>query len=68
MGEAMDDALSTLSSRFNLSSLYDSGFAVLPESAPEVLAKNTVYVRDPDRIVSLRETDRQRAFNALVRR
>ncbi|KAI9768386.1 MAG: hypothetical protein M1839_004123 [Geoglossum umbratile] len=68
LGEAMDDTLSTLSSRFNLSSLYDSGFAVLPESAPEVLAKNTVFVRDPDRIVSLRETDRQRAFNALVRR
>ncbi|KAI9769154.1 MAG: hypothetical protein M1840_004505 [Geoglossum simile] len=68
IGEAMDDTLSTLSSRFNLSSLYDSGFSVLPESAPEVLARDTVYVRDPARIVSLRETDRQRAFNALVRR
>ncbi|KAH0538890.1 hypothetical protein FGG08_004546 [Glutinoglossum americanum] len=68
LGETMDDTLSTLSSRFNLSSLYDSGFAVLPESAPEVLSKNTIYVRDPDRIVSIRETDRQRAFNALVRR
>ncbi|KAH0566145.1 hypothetical protein GP486_000448 [Trichoglossum hirsutum] len=68
LGDATDDTLSTLSSRFNLSSLYDSGLAVLPRSAPEVLAKNTIYVRDPDRIISIRETDRQRTFNALVRR
>ena len=68
MGEAVDDALSTLSSRFNLSSLYDSGFAILPDGAPEILVKNTIYVRDLDRIVSLRDTERQRTFNLLVRR
>ncbi|KAI9835868.1 MAG: hypothetical protein M1819_001766 [Sarea resinae] len=40
----------------------------LPFNAPEVLAKNAVYVRDPHRIYSVHETERRKEFQVLVRR
>ncbi|KAI9676747.1 MAG: hypothetical protein M1829_002842 [Trizodia sp. TS-e1964] len=43
-------------------------FASLPFGAPEILVKNTIYVRDPARIYSIREPERVRSFQKLVRR
>ncbi|KAI9702992.1 MAG: hypothetical protein M1836_008206 [Candelina mexicana] len=43
-------------------------FGTLPPHAPEILAKNTIYVRDPNRILLLKETDCKRDFQTLVNR
>ncbi|KAI9796341.1 MAG: hypothetical protein M1833_006346 [Piccolia ochrophora] len=40
----------------------------LPQGAPELLLKNTIYVRDLDRILMVRDTERSRNLQALVRR
>src|SRR5205809_5815200 len=42
--------------------------AALPSNAPEILAKNTIYVRDPAKIYALHHADRQRQFQLLVKR
>ncbi|KAI9709409.1 MAG: hypothetical protein M1812_007686 [Candelaria pacifica] len=43
-------------------------FGTLPLNAPEILVKNTIYVRDPNRILLLKETDRRRDYQTLVNR
>ena len=40
----------------------------LPPNAPEVIAKNTVEVSDPARVLTWYRDDRRRQFNLLVRR
>lgn len=43
-------------------------FSRLPRGAPEVIAKNTVIVSDSSRVLALAKEERQRNFNALVKR
>lgn len=40
----------------------------LPSKAPDIVAKNTVPVFDPARVLPWKKSERQRDFNLLVRR
>lgn len=41
---------------------------VLPDEAPDILKKHTIFVRDPERILVLHNTTRQRELQTLIRR
>ncbi|KAL1960116.1 hypothetical protein VTO42DRAFT_288 [Malbranchea cinnamomea] len=57
------------SGRFSPSGDRSAGYHVkLPADAPEVIAKHTIVVTDPARILSCSKDDRQRNFNLLVKR
>lgn len=47
---------------------FDFDFGTLPLHAPDILAKNTICVRDPNRILLLKEADRRKDFQTLVNR
>lgn len=40
----------------------------LPPKAPDIVAKNTIPVFDPARVLHFSKSERQRDFNLLVRR
>ena len=57
------------SGRFSPNADWPSGYhSKLPADAPDVLAKHTIVVTDPGRILSCTKDDRQRDFNLLVKR
>lgn len=43
-------------------------YAVLPASAPPLIADNTIFVRAPEKIESVVDAERRRGFQSLVRR
>ncbi|KAI9877698.1 MAG: hypothetical protein M1830_003105 [Pleopsidium flavum] len=44
------------------------GIASLPPKAPDILVKNTIYVKDNHKILALHEIEQRRIFQSLVKR
>ncbi|KAI9808887.1 MAG: hypothetical protein M1827_007162 [Pycnora praestabilis] len=45
-----------------------SSYPTLPSNAPEILVKNTIYLKDPHKLLAIRETERKKAIRVLVQR
>ncbi|KZF21159.1 hypothetical protein L228DRAFT_240036 [Xylona heveae TC161] len=47
---------------------FDTPYATLPSNAPDILVKNTIYVRDRRRLWGVQQEERNTRFHLLVRR